>query len=120
VTKYEIIERIAREKRVEQMVAAHCKPARAEHADIVQMIYLALLESDDDTIVRAWEENWINYKIAKILTNYYDLKRSAFNNLFRNYSSRAVEITDGAATYEQQLERSLTVRSGEDLQTDSR
>jgi hypothetical protein len=89
----EIIDQLAREKRVETMLANIAKkPVSGTLEDLCQMVYLILLEYDDAKIVDLWENNQINFFIARILMNQYRSTNSPFYKLFRKYESKATDI----------------------------
>ena len=60
--------------------------------DLCQMVYLILLEYDEDKIVDLWENNEINFFIARIILNQYRSDHSAFHNTFRKFQDRSVSI----------------------------
>ena len=89
----EIIDQLAREQRVETMLANIAKkPVSGTLEDLCQMVYLILLEYDDAKIVDLWENNQINFFIARILMNQYRSTNSPFYKLFRKYESKATDI----------------------------
>lgn len=84
MTKREIIEVLARERRVETMLENIAKqPVTDELQDLVQMVYLILLEYDEAKIVDLWDNGQINFFIARILLNQYRSSNSPFYKLFR-------------------------------------
>ena len=89
----EIIEQLAREKRVETMLANIAKkPVSGTMEDLCQMVYLILLEYDDAKIMDLWENGQINFFLARILLNQYRSTNSPFYKLFRKYESKATDI----------------------------
>lgn len=92
MTKREIIERIAQERRVEQMVERICGSGRPELQDLAQIVYVALLGKPDETIVKSWEEGWINFLLIRIIKNQWQTGHSTFRDLFTKYSKRAEEL----------------------------
>lgn len=86
MTKREIIDRLAREQRVETMLANIAKqPVTGDLRDLCQMVYLILLEYDESKIVDLWEHNQINFFIARILLNQYKSSNSPYYKMFRKY-----------------------------------
>ena len=80
----EIIEQLAREKRVETMLANIAKkPVSGTMEDLCQMVYLILLEYDDAKIMDLWDNGQINFFLARILLNQYRSTNSPFYKLFR-------------------------------------
>ena len=89
----EIIDQLAREKRVETMLANIAKkPVSGTLEDLCQMVYLILLEYDDAKIEDLWEHGQINFFIARILLNQYRSTNSPFHKLFRKYESKSTDI----------------------------
>jgi len=89
----EIIDQLARERRVETMLANIAKkPVSGNLEDLCQMVYLILLEYDSAKIEDLWENGQINFFIARILLNQYKSTNSPFYKLFRKYESRAIDI----------------------------
>ena len=89
----EIIDQLARERRVETMLANIAKkPVSGTLEDLCQMVYLILLEYDDAKIEDLWENGQINFFIARILLNQYRSTNSPFHKLFRKYESKATDI----------------------------
>lgn len=50
MTKYEIVEKIAREKKVEEFIDNTAKTSRFDLDDLANDIYLSLLQKDDELI----------------------------------------------------------------------
>lgn len=93
MTKREIIEVLARERRVETMLENIAKkPVAGTLEDLCQMVYLILLEYDEAKIVDLWDNGQINFFIARILLNQYKSTNSPFYKLFRKYESKATDI----------------------------
>ena len=89
----EIIDQLAREKRVETMLANIAKrPVSGTLEDLCQMVYLILLEYDGAKIEDLWENGQINFFIARILLNQYKSSNSPFYKLFRKYESKCQDI----------------------------
>lgn len=86
MTKNEIVEILARERRVETMLANIAKqPVAGTLEDLCQMVYLVLLEYDEAKIADLWENGQINFFIARILLNQYRSSNSPYYKLFRKY-----------------------------------
>ena len=106
MTKETIIEALARERRVEVMVEniAH-QPLTAELQDLSQMVYLALLGYDEEILVDLWDNDQINFFLARIILNQYRSSTSPFYTLFRKFQDRCVllgvggDINEGAVDY---------------------
>lgn len=84
MTKYEIVEKLANERRVEAMVQniAHA-PLSDDLKDLAQMVYLVLLEYDDEKIADLWDNRQIDFFIARIILNQYRTGHSPFHDTIR-------------------------------------
>lgn len=88
MNKAEIIETIAQERMVETMVqniAHQALNADADLADLCQMVYLILLEYDEDKLQDLWEHNQIRFFLARIIVNQYRSSNSPFHAIFRKF-----------------------------------
>lgn len=85
-SKSEIIAEMASGRMVETMVEniAH-QSLSADLKDLSQMIYLILLEYDEDKILDLWEHKQMTYFIAKIIINQYRSSNSPFHSQFRKF-----------------------------------
>ena len=86
MTKAEIIEALARERRVETMVEsiAH-QPLSADLKDLSQMVYMVLLEYDESKLQDLWEHNQMNFFLSRVIVNQYRSVNSPFYYTFRKY-----------------------------------
>lgn len=92
-----IIETLAKERRVEALVEniAH-HSLTADLKDLCQMVYLVLLEYDEDKLQDLWENNQINFFLARIIINQYRSSNSPFHTIFRKFQERSVSLGVGA------------------------
>lgn len=88
MTKAEIIEALARERRVEAMVmnVAHFHLTQ-DLKDLCQMVYMVLLEYDEERLQDLWEKGQINFFLARIILNQYKSTSSPFYVTFRRFRS---------------------------------
>lgn len=93
MTKREVVEILASEQRVENLVRNICKVARSDLDDLSQMIYLALLEYDEERLVCIYESNQINFFLARIIKNQFFSKTSQY---FKDYRKFSKKIEDDA------------------------
>lgn len=101
-----IIETLAREKRVEALVENIAHHAlTAELKDLCQMVYLILLEYDETKLLDLWENNQINFFLARIILNQYRSSNSPFHTIFRKFQERSVYMGVGANINEDVIER---------------
>ena len=94
--KETIIEALAKDRRVEALVEniAH-HSLTADLKDLCQMVYLILLEYDESKLQDLWENDQINFFIARIILNQYRSSNSPFHAIFRKYQERSLSIGDG-------------------------
>jgi len=88
-----IIETLAKEKRVEALVEniAH-HSLTADLKDLCQIVYLVLLEYDETKLLDLWENDQINFFLARIIINQYRSSNSPFHTIFRKMQERSVSI----------------------------
>lgn len=86
MTKAEIIEVIARERMVEAMAQniAH-QALNADLSDLCQMVYLILLEYDEDKLQDLWEHKQIRFFLARIIVNQFRSSLSPFHIIYRKF-----------------------------------
>ena len=96
IDKETIIEILAKDRRVEALVEniAH-HSLTADLKDLCQMVYLILLEYDESKLQDLWENDQINFFIARIILNQYRSSNSPFHAIFRKYQERSLSIGDG-------------------------
>ena len=93
MTRNEIVDLLAKSRRVEAMVENICHHAMTpDLQDLCQMVYLILLEYDEDKLVDLWEHDQMSFFIARIIINQYRSKSSPFYKLIRKYASKAEDI----------------------------
>ena len=87
--KYDIVEQVARERRVERIIGNICRSDAPEMQDFAQMIYLALLTKDDELIERLWDGGKMDYYIAAMVQRQWNTDHSAFRDAFTKYQRKA-------------------------------
>ena len=92
MTKYDIIEQMAKERCVERIVQTICKVSRVELDDLAQMIYEALLMYDEKKILSLHEKQQMNYFIVRIVQNQFYSGNSQFHTFFRKDQKRQVDV----------------------------
>ena len=113
-TKTEIVEAIAKDRMVETMVTniAH-KPMSADLQDLSQMVYLILLEYDEQKIQDLWINNQMQFFIARIIINQYNSVTSPFHTIFRKFRLMVDEsIQFAAGNYS-----NMDIKEGDTLNT---
>lgn len=94
MNKVEIVAEIASGKMVEAMVQniAH-QSLTPDLKDLSQMVYLILLEYDEDKIVDLWEHQQMQYFLARIIINQFRSSNSPFHTIYRKFQGKACDIT---------------------------
>ena len=105
-SKAHIIETLAKEKRVEALVEniAH-HSLTADLKDLCQMVYMVLLEYDEGKLQDLWENDQMNFFLARVILNQYRSSNSPFHYLFRKFQERSVYMGVGADINDAALER---------------
>lgn len=94
MTKGEVIEQIAQRRIVETMVAKIAHSALTDDLkDLCQMVYLIMMEYDDDKIVGMYDKGQMPFFIARIILNQYHSTSSPFYKLFRRSLTNSVDIS---------------------------
>ena len=106
VDKMTIIETLAKERRVEALVEniAH-HSLTADLKDLCQMVYMILLEYDEAKLQDLWENDQMNFFLARIILNQYRSSNSPFHTIFRKMQERCVYMGVGADINEAAIER---------------
>lgn len=85
--KNNIISELAKEKAVETM-CINMGVEQSYFDDLVQEIYLIILEYDDNKIIKMYEQNQIKFFITRIIKNQYFSKNSPFYKKYKMYDQR--------------------------------
>lgn len=104
--KVTIIETLAKERRVEALVEniAH-HSLTADLKDLCQMVYVILLEYDEEKLLDLWENDQINFFLVRIIINQYRSSNSPFHTIFRKFQERCVYLGVGADINEAAIDR---------------
>ena len=106
VDKMTIIDTLANQRRVEALVENIAHHAlTADLKDLCQMVYLILLEYDETKLLDLWENDQINFFLARIIINQYRSSNSPFHTIFRKMQERCVYMGVGADINEAAIER---------------
>ena len=94
MTKHEIVERIAREERVEEIIrnVARTSTLTPDLQDLAQMVYLWVLEYDDDKIIDLWECDAIDFFLVRIILNQYRSRDSPWRDTFHRHGIHYTDI----------------------------
>lgn len=95
MTKGEIIREIAEQGEVEAVVQriAHARELDDDLKDLVQTVYLILLEFDEPKIVELWEKGWMDNFIARIVCNQYRSTSSPYYKAVKRFAAMCERIT---------------------------
>ena len=96
MNKNDVIEIIAKEKVVEQIVSNIAKSSDYDDTlkDLSQNIYVDLLSKDEEKIVNLYETNQLRFFIVRMVTNNLFSKNSPYYQVFRKNTNVTVDIDD--------------------------
>lgn len=97
MTKNEVVSVIAKEKMVETIVSNIAKSSDDLLNDLVQEIYLDLLQKDDDKIVKLYESNQMRYFITRMIINNLHSTNSPYWCKIKSFTHNMNEITGDIA-----------------------
>ena len=92
MTKNEVVNIIAKERMVETIVSNIAKSSDDLLNDLVQEIYLDLLQKDDDKIVKLYESNQMRYFITRMIINNLHSTNSPFWCKIKSFTHNMNEI----------------------------
>lgn len=95
MTREEVVERLAKKRRVETLVATICKGSSSNMQDLSQIIYVALLEYDEARLVELFENGQIDFFLVRVIKNQYFSNNSPFHRQIRKFGARSKPIVDG-------------------------
>lgn len=95
----EIVGRMAKARVVEDLVCnvAHRRCIDGDLEDLVQIVYIALLEMDADKLEDLVKTGAINFFIVRIIMNQYNSGHSPFFDEIRRFRYRSSEISQQIA-----------------------
>lgn len=100
MTKNEVVNIIAKERMVETIVSNIAKSSDDLLNDLIQEIYLDLLQKDDEKIVKLYESNQIRYFITRIVINNIHSKNSPYWCKIKSFTHNMNEIIGDIAADE--------------------
>lgn len=90
-----IVTELAEGKLVERMVEnISSQSLTADLKDLCQMVYLVLLEYDEEKVVELYEHNELRFFIARVILNQYRSKNSPFYSQIKKFAQRSTELLD--------------------------
>lgn len=99
MTKYEVINIIAREHLVERIVNKLLSSSKNPFdcpEDLIQDIYLLLLQKDEDLIVNLYNKDEIGFYLLKIARNQLLSKNSPYYTKYIKLGANSDELEKGA------------------------
>lgn len=99
MTKYEVLDIIAREHLVEKIVYKLLPCSKNPFdcpEDLIQDIYLLLLQKDDDLIVNLYNKDEIGFYLLKIVRNQLLSKNSPYYQKYIRFQSNSDDISEAA------------------------
>lgn len=98
LTKYEIIDTIAKSRKVEEFITNTAKTYAPELEDLAQDVYMYLLEYDDEKIIGMYERNELDFFISRIITNQYISISSPFYTKYKKFLNNSNPIQNDNIT----------------------
>lgn len=93
--KYRIIDEMSRNRVVERIVENIARQSMSpELKDLSQMVYLILLEYDEEKIADLWMNDQMNFFVVRIVLNQFHSSNSPFHKLYRKYQLKSMDITE--------------------------
>ena len=99
MTKYEVIDIIAREHLVDRIVSKLLSSSKNPFdcpEDLIQEIYLLLLQKDDDLIVNLYNKGEIGYYLLRVVRNQLLSKNSSYYYTYIKLGANSDELEKGA------------------------
>lgn len=90
--KEAIIKELAERRTVEAIARRICKTAPSKIADLVQLVYLALLETESKKIEQLHTNGEIEHYIARIVINQYYSEHSRYHYDIRHFQRKTIDI----------------------------
>lgn len=87
MTKKEIVQQLAADGVVEQMckAIAHQGSLTQDLKDLAQIVYLILLEYDEEKVVDLWESGAMHFFLARVIKMQYSGNRTQYFNQVRKF-----------------------------------
>lgn len=84
------IDHIIKNKIIENLVDAYNVPSTYKD-DLIQEIYLIILQYDSNTLKQLYDKKQLKYFIAKIITNQFFSKTSTFYKTYKKYYKQLID-----------------------------
>lgn len=93
MNKLQIIDRLARDSVIEEMIELlNSTETRINKQDLAQEVYLTLMEKDDRLIEDLYAKNDLRWYIQRIITNNVYSKTSPYYVKYKSFDNRTSEI----------------------------
>lgn len=92
--KYKIIDEISKDKLVEEIVYNIGDKGDEDLKDLIQDIYINLLEKEDDLIETLYSENQLKYFIIRMVVNNIHSKNSPYYTKYKKDKINKVKIEE--------------------------
>ena len=99
MTKYDVLDIIAREHLVDRIVTKLLSSSKNPFdcpEDLIQDVYLLLLQKDDNLIVNLYNKDEIGFYLLKIVRNQLLSKNSPYYTKYIKFRSQSDDITQAA------------------------
>lgn len=93
MTKHEIIERMARERMVEELVFKIRVEEEQDKKDLCEDIYVNLLEKDEEKIQHLWKTKAMKYFLVRMIGNMIYSKTSPYYTKYKKFRQLSEEIS---------------------------
>ena len=100
MTKYDVLDIIAKEHLVDRIVTKLLSSSKNPFdcpEDLIQDVYLLLLQKDEDLIVNLYNKGEIGYYILKVVRNQLLSKNSPYYQKYIRFQSNSDDITQAAS-----------------------
>ena len=90
--KYEIIEELALNKTIEEIIHNIAQTKDDTLNDLAQMLYEDLLMKDEEKIVRLYESEQLQYFLTRMVLNSINSKTSRYYYAYKKYNNNAQQL----------------------------
>lgn len=94
MTARDIVEELAKARRVEELCRNVCKRPAAELDDLAQLVYVKLLCSRPELIQDLYTNGQLDFYLVRVIANEYHSKDRSFYRIYQKYAERASPLTD--------------------------
>ena len=93
-TAREIVEELAKARRVEELCRNICKRPAEELNDLSQIVYLSLLKARPGIVCDLYEHGQLDYYLVRMIKNQYHSKDRAYYRENVEFQDRSSPLTD--------------------------